>query len=326
MFSTQRLVLAAVVAFCGTVGAQAGFWQDVWQGLDYLATPSGYPVFGTGDGTLVNGARSGRLRIMPNNFGGGYRVEFDRSFGADSRGRQEVFHLGPAGQLTLQGSLQGTAGYVGEDYRLLQGTFVANNLNYELRSQLGAQDVAYRGTFNLGANIEINPFGFYSIAYDISNTNGEVEVDGVLVRDDDETNFDIGPVSVEGNLYVDAAVVLLSALGLDTSGLEGLFPDSPVDQINNIVDQELQEVGLVAGETSEAGLLTQTLLTGDAAAADALMQAALADVDLGALSERPVDGEVAGGGPVRSVPEPSALLLLVIGGAGVSAACRRQRG
>lgn len=312
--------LALLVAGTLSATAHAGLWENIYTALDYAATPSGYPVFATGDGTRVNGARSGRVRIVPNGVvGSGYRLEFDRTFGVDSRGRGETFRFGSEGELRLQGTVQMTAGYTSsllsnkDSWRGGELNLQTNNLSYGVRTKLGAQDVELTGTLNMANTIEVNPLGFYNARINVSNSNSQVLLDGVVVRDADPTNFDIGPIDISGNIYIDALGVFLGALGVDTSALEDLFPRSPIDRLNDEIQRELQaaqspDTALAAGN---AALLLDTVLGRNDAAADELVQRLIEDPtgDIPASSEltTPVDG-------TTPVPEPGTLLLLTLGG------------
>ena len=64
MRTTHATVLVGMVVSLAA-SAQAGLYQDIYRGLDTLATPLGSVLATTADGTRVNGARSGRLRIAP---------------------------------------------------------------------------------------------------------------------------------------------------------------------------------------------------------------------------------------------------------------------
>lgn len=321
--------LALLVAGALSAAAHADFWENIYTALDYAATPSGYPVFASGDGGRVNGARSGRVRIVPNGVvGNGYRLEFDRTFGVDSRGRGETFRFGSESELRLQGSIQMTAGYTSsllsdkDSWRGGELNLQMSNLSYGVRTKLGAQDVELTGTLNMANTIEVNPLGFYNARINVSNANSQVLLDGVLVRDADPTNFDIGPIDISGNIYVDAIGVFLGALGVDTSALEDLFPRSPLDRINDEIQRQLQEAqspdtALAAGN---AALLLDTILGHDETAADELVQRLLENParDIPASSEltTPVDG-------TTTIPEPGTLLLLALGGATLWSTRRR---
>ncbi len=298
--------------------AHAGLWQDIYRGLDLAATPTGSPVFSTSDGTRVNGSRSGRVRIVPNGvFDKGYRIEFDRTFGADSHGRPETLYLGSAGVLTLQGSTQMTAGYtkLGDKAFAGNANVNVNNLAYDLRTKLGVQDAELFGTLNLTGNLELNALGFYDLVLNGSQTNSQLKLDGVVIRDDKDTNFDIGPVVVSGNIFFDALLGMLTSLGVDTSQLETIFPKSPINLIDDAISEDMQST-LVAGETVKtdaAPLLLRTIFAQDGAAAQELV-AGLAEGTLGGTSTDQVASQSAQSAP-SLVPEPGTLLLMIVGSA-----------
>lgn len=315
----KRCTLAVLVLIGWGIGsANADLWQNVWYGLDLLATPAGGPLQNTGDGTRVNGARSGRLRIVPNAPGGvlgtGYRLELDRTFGVDSGGRPEVLPLGCCGELQLNGAMQLTAGYIrcGESFYSGEANVVLNNLDYRLRSKNGAQDVALQGQLNVNHQLEINQLGFYTLNLNASNSNSTLTLDGVLIRDEQDTNFDIGPIVVEGNLYFDVFVGLLGALGVDTTELEKIFPSSPIDQINNALEEASNNTQLAGVSFSNnqdiSALLLQSVLGHSDAAADAL---------LNGLADGTLTNAYASVGTPLQVPEPGTLLLVALGGAGL---------
>ena len=306
----QRKVLFGLVALIvGGAGVAYGdVWRNVFEGLDLLVTPSGLPLQDAGDGTLYNGARSGRVRIVPNGlWGGGYRLELDRTFGNDSRGRPETFRMGPL-ELTLDGNIQATAGYNRwfKDFRSGSLDFRINGLNYTFKTKSNAQDVELSGSLSVSTQLEINPAGFYLLSLNASNTGSQFKIDGVVVRDTRFSNFDVGPVVVKGNIFYDMALTLLNGIGVDTSALEEVFPRSPINALSDALALGLQESRAVAGETVEnelAPLLVKSVLTGDAQAA----QAMLAGLQNGTLSTgTTTDGSNA---PLLA-PEPATALLL----------------
>ncbi len=317
----KRGILTTLLAAIAAVAvANADLWENVFYGLDLLATPLGSPLSTNADGTRVNGSRSGRLRIVPNGvLGGGYRLEFDRTFGPDSRGRTEVLHLGSIGDLALQGGVQATAGYTNTAGLWSASiNFVAANLGYNMRTKLGAQDAEFRGVLTMANSLEINRAGFYDLTINVGNTDSEFLIDGVVVRDQDETNFDIGPIRVSGNIYYDATLALLNALGVDTSDLESVFPRSPIDRINDAVSEAL--AGLQAQINSAAkpelaSLLLQTVLDGDQQAAAQLIDG---------LASDSLSNPAASGTSTLTVPEPATLLLMLAGGATIRYWRRRR--
>lgn len=318
-------IVAAVFVLVGVgpLTAHAGIWEAVFQGLDYAATPSGSPLQTTGDGTRVNGARQGRLRIVPNGLldgGRGYRLEFDRVFGVDARGRPETLSLAGVADLTLNGGVQVTAGFSTPREPLYFGNFDfnINNLNYDFATRLGAQDASLVGTLDGTGNLDINVFGFYDLTLQLDNTNSQLTLEGAAVEDTVDTNFNVGPISIKGNVFVDGVLAALANIGgIRATDLENLFPDSPIDQLNDeIVDAARQrQVGgnLVAGEN--AALLLDAVVGQDAGSGQQLIEALLAAENPSASA----DG-AARDATVDAIPEPASCLLLLIG-----AALRRRR-
>jgi len=314
-------VLVLIVAF-SALPADAGLFQGIYRGLEYAATPLGSPLQSTGDGTRVNGSRSGRLRIVPSGLGEGYQLEFDRTFGNDSQGRPETLRLGGLAELTLSGGIQATAGYSGRsDSKFKNGqlSLTASNLSYAFRSTLGVQDVVYSGTLNVSNAVEINSLGFYNASITVSNANSQLVIDGVAVKQTQPTNFDVGPINIKGNIYADGGLAMLTSLGFDTTELEALFPQSPIDRIDDAIRQQiLASAGAtaVAGESvvasDTAPLLVQSILQQDEQAAKQLLEELVANA--GDPSGEPVN---------TFVPEPGTLLLATAGALGLWSRRRR---
>lgn len=292
-------VALLVVVTVGLSAAQAGLYEQIYRGLDILATPSGSPVFTSSDGTRVNGARTGRMRILPDEIGRGYSLEFDRSFGVDSRGRPEVLDLG-AFELELSGATQATFGYTKRGFLIGNADIAASNINYTLRSKTGAQDAELSGTFNALGSLELNQFGFYTLDLNVANSDSLFYLDGVLVSDDASTDYDIGPITVKGNIFLDAFVMLMNTLGLDTTALEQLMPKSGIDTITDIINEDLLGPELIAGiqHVADDGQLPPN--------------PALLDAQVDVLTASRAADVVAG--PTSLVPEPGTLLLAAAAG------------
>jgi len=308
----KRIALGLLVLFAaqGAVTAYAGFVDNIYRGLEILTTPLGGPLSTASDGTVFNGSRSGRVRIVPSGIGEGYQLELDRTFGVDSRGRAETLHLGGVADLTLSGPIQITAGYNGRGmFRTYRGEFGASNLGYLLRTKTGAQDATIAGTFNTSTAFEVNPLGFYNLAVDISNSNASYALDGVVIRDEQDMNFNVGPINIQGNIYYDMVLALLNSAGVDTSDLEELFPRSPIGTINEAIQDAIQQRDVVAGvssENSHAALLARAVIGQDAGAAETLF----ADLAIAPSVTATADAATT---PALAVPEPGALLLLTFG-------------
>lgn len=100
--------------------------------------------------------------------------------------------------------------------------------------------------------MEINQYGFYTLNLDVNNLDSQLVVDGVVVTGDTITNFDVGPINVKGNVFYDGLIALLAGLGVDTTGLEQLTPESPIDRIADSFQQQMQSLGMVAGINTPA--------------------------------------------------------------------------
>jgi hypothetical protein len=226
--------------------AQAGFFQDLYQGIGYAATPLGGPTSTTSGGVRVNGQRAGRLRIVPDQAGQGYRVEFDRAFGGDALGRPEIIDLGNL-EIELSGPIGATASFSTRGIPAAQLSFDAVNLNYSLRAKTGAQDAELIGTLTVANAVDINAFGFYDMSLGVSNANADLIVDGLVATGDTDTDFDVGPITIKGNIFADIAIAFLASIGADTSQLEGLFPRSPIDRIADDIRRQLESDAAVLG-------------------------------------------------------------------------------
>jgi len=296
----SRLTLLIAAVGLTVTPVLGGIFENMYRGLGIYATPSGSPIGFASGGGQVNGARYGRLRIVPVEYGDGYRLELDRNFGVDSRGRSEVFDFGSF-ELELNGSTQATAQYTNNGIPAVNLDVFANTLNYSIREKTGAQDLELIGTLNVSNQFEINRFGFYTAQVQIDNTNAALLADGVAVDGDLDTDFNVGPISIEGNVFYDIALAALTAFGADTSELEAVFPSSPIDRINDEIEEALRGQAAVLGDS-------YTMEFPEDAFED----------DAG-LDAPPTEDD---GGTVAQVPEPaSALLLAVLAGLGL-----RRRG
>lgn len=295
------LLAAATSVLVCSAPALGGFWEDLYRGFDIYATPSGFPTQAVAGGGRANGARFGRLRIVPNEFGQGYRLELDRTFGVDTRGRIEAFDLGNF-ELLLSGATQATLQFTRRGILTGNADVFANNLNYALRGKSGGQDFELRGTLNVSQQLEVNRLGFYSLNLEISNTNSSLSGEGLLADGDVDTDFDIGPISIKGNVFYDVALALLTSFGADTGTLEAVFPRSPIDRINDEIEAALRGQASVLGESLAAELAHDAPSPTGALAAQQFVGDVIRGLD---------DAEAyALGRNGPHVPEPASLLLL----------------
>ena len=306
----QRNISLIISAFLfGVVPAWGGFYEDLYRGLGYFATPSGSPISAVSGGGLQNGSRFGRLRIVPNDFGNGYRLELDRTFGSDSRGRTETFDIGPM-ELSLNGAMQSTVQYTDRLLPTLNVDIFSNSLQFVLEDKFGVQDFELTGSLTINHQLEINRLGFYDLTLDIAQTDSELTADGVIVDGVTDMDYNVGPIQIKGNIFVDMAAAAINGLGLDASGLEQVFPASPIARINDEINNYLGRQQAVLSELLTADLADGTLSDEGAGAARDFVDGLVNLVDDSANSGAPLN-----------VPESSSLVLI---GALTLAALRRR--
>lgn len=315
----RNALLTTLIALAGTAAAHAGLFSDFYQGLNYAVTPTGSPVSPAAGGGLQNGNRFGRVRVVPNQLGNGWRLEVDRDFGADSTGRPEVFNIGVA-QLTLQGNTQTTAEFTNR-FHFYSGSVnsLINNLNYDLKTRIGAQDAELTGTLTANTNFTLNELGFYTLTMNVSNTSSNIALDGVVVEDPTlNTNFDIGPISIKGNLLVDAASAITTSLGANASELSGIFPKSGIGSIDQLIAESIaaksKDSAALAAQAGDLGITVEQLTQ--------LQTTLLSNVSAAMFQQTGSAIAAAESGPIN-VPEPASLALLALGTA-IGFAARRR--
>jgi hypothetical protein len=152
-------------------------------------------------------------------------------------------------------------------------------------------------------NLEVNEFGFYTYNLNVANDSASLFLDGLVAEGIEPADFDIGPVSVKGNIFVDVLGAVLGSMGADTSAFSDLFPKSPIDRITTAIQDELtsqagERIGEVAGQL-DLGQIPLGLGSPD-----------LAGGDVQSAFNQPL-----------VAPEPASLVLLL---AGTALAFRRR--
>lgn len=303
--NARRLALIAVSVTLAAPSAQAGFFESLYGAFYVASTPSGGPVGFTSSGARVNGSRLGRVRVVPNRLGDGWRFEFDRAFGPDQFGRPEVFDLGNL-ELQLQGSTATTAEFTTRGIPQVEFQSSINSLNYTLRGVTGGQDFELDGVLDLFSTVDINPLGFYDLSVNVANQNSELVLEGLGAEGEFDTDYNIGPISVRGNIFFDAVVATLASFGVDVSGIVGVFPDSPIDRIAEEIQASMQKQVDELQQRLIAPDGAQTAIAGLAWSLDESLTGSGA-----AIGAEPLGPPPASPAPV---PEPAALLSLALGG------------
>jgi hypothetical protein len=228
------LLLVLVMGFfTAAAPGQSGWQQTFFRGAEYLGDPNfinrpqGGPLF---DNNIFD------QRVEYNRTGDGYTYENYRFFGPDSYGNTNTLDLGPLKvQLGLDPNIiadrqpVGIHNRIGYTTRLIpevffdtetgqrnfnqfsgQTSFTPVPLNYNVTLHTGVQDFEYTGNALISSSGRINVLGFYD--YNLQFTNvGNSTADGVLVHDEQVTDFDTGPINISGNLALDAISSLFQA-------------------------------------------------------------------------------------------------------------------
>ncbi len=238
----QRRSFLALTTFAVVLGiaspARAGFadWQQIiFRGTEYagnqlfLSAPQGGPLFNF---NLFE------QRLEFNRAGDGYTYEFYRFFGPDSFGNTNTLDLGPfklelgADQAFAAGAQPvGIHNKVGYTMRFIPevffetqtgqrtfnqfsgiSTFAPTPLSYTATFNGGFQDFQWTGNALVDTSGRLNVLGFYDYSLRFTNI-GNYTADGMLVQDETVTDFDIGPIDVSGNIFMDMTAGFLQGIG-----------------------------------------------------------------------------------------------------------------
>lgn len=260
--------------------AHAGVFRDIGMGLGYV-------------GFNVQGQR--------NVLSGGIDFSINRNFVGKPLDFG-IWDLAMAGPLALEVSTGGRL-IPQVDIRLATarlGGGAASPLSYQLNYDLGAQSVQIDGTLLLDVDMSLNVLGFYDLTFNYE-TQQEVVREGMFVNDEQSSDFQFEPINVSGNIFVDVLAVLTQPI-FDQAGVA-----NPLASL---------------GGRAKPGMLTQSLLLAALAAGDNPID--LIPVDLRALNAadsvafftfQPMlpPGASSGLAPAGVVPEPSVLILMLLG-------------
>lgn len=240
-FNPAGALVFVGVLLAWTPGASAqfgGLQRTLFRGAEYagnqlfLSNPQGGPLYDN---------NQFRQRVEYNRAGQGYTYEFFRFFGPDSFGNTNTLDLGPFKmELGLDPALLASGQPVGihsrtgfttrfipevffeaqtgqRAYNQFSGltTFAPAPLAYTVTFNAGVQDVSWRGNAFIDMSGRINALGFYDLDFRLMNVGG-FEADGILLHDEQVTDFDVGPINVSGHLLLDAVAALLQADGAAT--------------------------------------------------------------------------------------------------------------
>lgn len=314
----SRYTMVGLVALIATVAAptaQAGLGKKLVRGITYALSPN--------IGEIQNGPNADfnqfaqRFNYDPVTDGRSYEVT--RFFGDDSFGNPETLNLGFLNVQLRQpdgSGLQGAGIYsrVGYNRRLIPEVYwdarttgrnfstfagagaVSAPLQYRVETNNGLESGLLFGTIQVDTSGSVNAFGFYNVDLAVVNT-GTLTTRSYTTEDrNQDVSFDIGPVNLSGNIFVDQALGLLDfvteQLGVPPEQFSVLtLRERTPDEITAAIE---------AGESVSA------------AEFNSLIEAYLANPETVIL---PNADTVPGASPalLTAVPEPGTLLLLAGG-------------
>lgn len=228
----------AIVSLCWASAAHAQFGsiqQFLFRGSEYLfdrdfiSSPQGGPLF---DNNIFE------QRVEYNRTGEGYTYESFRFFGPDSFDNPNTLDLGPLKvvlgrdpavvqspqPIGIHDRIGYTTRFIPElffssqtgqrnfDVFSGQTAFVPVPLNYTITLDAGVQNMEWTGNALINADAKINAMGFYDFRLQFINV-GNYTADGYVLQDEQVTDFDSGPISVKGNLFIDAMAGMLQLNG-----------------------------------------------------------------------------------------------------------------
>lgn len=215
-------VMCGGIVLAAASAAQAGIGQRIYRGLTYgLANNLG---------TVENGPLANqnifRQRVIRNIPGDGVGYEATRVWGTDSFGNGTQYDAGPF-NVSLQGTTHGRATvnrrFIPE--LNLQFDTAGAPLNYDFDVFDGIQNFNLNGAFNGNLTGTINALGFYRLQVNGQNT-GTRTADGFVLTDNQSTNFDLGPINVSGNIFLDIAAGVFQAVANTPGALQFAIPSA----------------------------------------------------------------------------------------------------
>jgi len=274
--------------------------QNVAAALDYI----GYELYGQ------NNPLSGGIDFLATNTFNGTPFDF---------GSADLSLLGP---LSLEVS---TGGRILSQFDLSFTTAVNGNtavtpLSYVFNSDTGFQSSQVSGTVLADVDFTINQLGFYDLSVLYSSRQSSM-TEGLLGDDSSTNDYDLGPIDISGNIYVDI-LAILTAPFYEQSG-----QPNPFESLSG--SSQLQKL-MEASATDLQSALADGSYPNEAANAKSLY--AVSKFGFGNGDIPPGNGFGRGNGNGGgngntnggAVPEPAVLVLMLVGIPAILAQSRRH--
>jgi len=275
----RRLTPIALAAFAtamlaapSSAKADRELQQFLFRGSEYagkhlfVSNPQGGPLYDYNQFSQ---------RLEYNRDGAGYTWESYRFFGPDSYGNTNTVDLGPLKvELGLDPAVLASGQPIGihsrvgfttrlipevffdaqtgqRDYNQFSGVsnFSPAPIAYTVTLNTGVQDFEWSGNVLVDSSGRLNALGFYDIEVRFTNV-ASYTADGVLVHDEQVTDFDLGPIDLSGNIAFDMVAGLMQSIGATVSAV-GPRVFSGAAQRDKVVDEllaKLEAGGALTGE------------------------------------------------------------------------------
>ncbi len=180
---------------------------------------------------------------------------------------------------------------------------------YRFWAWTGAENIEIEGQGALEAELDINALGFYEIDAFITN-RGTFDIDGVLYDDNGSLDYDLGPVSLSGNVFVDLLAAVTAPLFANAGTTNPLAVFSGRAKLQNQIKERDELLArLEAGEVLTDAEMSRIINTSVLESVFAGQGSDLLDVTSGMLKSavEPSSG-LAMMPPPTLTPEPGAVV------------------
>ncbi len=281
--------LMAGLALAAASAAEAAPWRTVAQGLALFDTQIGLQKNYIGDGWDLS------LNSAWNN----KRIDFGLA------------------DLTLNGAVTREFHYTRRILPSLDFSWrtPVTPLAYTFNINDGVQDLIATGQVSIRNSGTINCLGFYDLEINVSN-RGRYSTEGYALEDSGTTDFDIGPINVTGNIFVDMIAAVTEPL-FSATGQPNPFAKVSGRAAKEAVQGTVEDA--IRSKVAAGKLLTQSeieSLIGMTMTASLFGEAPLNSPEVDSFLKEFKAADTAAAQGLFSVPEPVTILFLGLALAG----------